>query len=256
MAYKIVRFGDVILPHRMSTDDLGTGSVDSPLVKTLGGAFDVENGERRLPVIRRIRHQGLYVGSDDLDLQIKIDAIKAKLGTVDQLWRQRHDGVEQWLPARLLSVRHEVAVDEHFARLADMQIDFAAIGAVWRADTQTSISSPLGMGLTTVAVANGGAETVDDAIIHIVATSAISNVDIRLGSAHLIYGALVSGDNLAIDCGRLTVTVNGSDAYANFSPGTDHGIDGWLQFEPGSNSLEITIDGTANLTVQFYEQYI
>ena len=63
MAYAITRFGDTLLPRRMTVDDLSTGTVPNPITNSVSGGFDWQVG-RDYPIQQTITAQGLLVGED------------------------------------------------------------------------------------------------------------------------------------------------------------------------------------------------
>ena len=64
MAYAITRFGDTLLPTRMTVDDLDTGKVPDPITNSVSGGFDWQGRRRDYPVKQTITAQGVVVGED------------------------------------------------------------------------------------------------------------------------------------------------------------------------------------------------
>lgn len=255
--YKMVSFGGVTLPTRMTTDDLSTGSADNSLQRTVGGVFDLAQGERRLPLVRTVTHEGMYAASSAASLYTQVQALRNMLGTKAHLVRRRYDGAEQWTEARLQSIEQPITVEEHFAFAANIRAVFAVAGAAWRASTTTARTVAIGQGLTLATVNNSGTEPVSDAILTITATTSITSLSIELGNAHLSYTATIqAGDTLVIDCGALTVVNDGVGDYDHLVLSSNHALAGWLELAPGNNDIQITATGTGSLQIAFYEQFI
>jgi hypothetical protein len=54
------------------------------------------------------------------------------------------------------------------------------------------------------------------------------------------------------------VTIDSTDAYAEFSLGSGHTIDGWCELAPGATSLTLTASGTltgTNWTIDFADRW-
>lgn len=75
---------------------------------------------------------------------------------------------------------------------------------------------------------------------------------------HLVYiGSIAAGESLVIDCGEQSAKNDGVGDSAHFSRGADHKYDGWMQLEPGDNTVEVTRTGggaTSSISFSFYDK--
>lgn len=286
MPYRYTTFDGVALPDAMPEDDLGTGSANSTLIDSLGGAFDYLGAGRYRLKRHPIRYIGKYVGRDDtylvdelgnyivdelgnyivatddytVDLRDKVDALKAKVGRRGTLIRRREDDSStQWKTARLLSIPHTRTVRD-IDRFADLEVILEATGGPWKSTTATTTTASLAANtMTAVAVESTGMEEVRDAVITVTANGGnVTGVEFVLDSnQHFTWaGTLLNGNSLIIDTGAYTVSNNNVDDYAGFDLEGDHTIDGWLQLAPASNVLYVTLTGgPADLSIEHYDQW-
>lgn len=273
-------FGSVKLPLGMAEDDLSTGTVDSSLVDAIGGAFDALGSRQRLPRRRTITHTGMYtgqktylvthtgahlvshtgarlmVGDAKKVLRGQVDALRAKLGQVDSLWRLREDdGALQWVTARLLSVGYDQTVDA--VQTAKLRSTFETLMVGWRSQAQQVASGSMAA-VGTLLVHNGGDLPVEDALISVTATSTITSLSITTpsGVALAWTGSLAAGQTLTIDCGARTVKRGSVSLYSGFSLGGGHTVAGWLPLAVGDNFLKVTGTGAGTITVRWYNKFV
>lgn len=286
-SYHIYEFDGVALPLYNAEQDLSTGAVDSTLLASVGGSFDVWSGLPRTS--RAVRHTvsgvyqalggSLYVtdhlgnyiidhagnrmiaGTAQAILRGQVDAIRAKHGSVGLLWRRRWDdqAVAQWKRARLLAVQEKSDV-KHRTVVAKVDCVFESAMANWRAAAADVASGNLvGGGAVGLLLANGGNATAADGVITVTASGVINSLQFAVAAlgVDLRYtGSLGAGSVLRIDCGSQAVTVNGSAAYAGFSLGSGHTARGWLPLGPGSWAMLVSSNGPGSVQASFYDQWV
>jgi hypothetical protein len=286
-SYQIYEFDGVPLPVYNPDQDLSTGTVDSTLLASVGGTFDVWSGYQRTP--RMIKHtvSGLYAADDALLLLVdhagnqivdhagnrimvatdtqqvrgQVDAIRAKVGIRSGLWRRRWDDttVTQWKMARLLSVQDRSNLQH---RTVATQVDciFESAMANWRTATADVASGTLvSGGQVGLLLGNEGNATIEDSILIVTASGTITSLQFTI--AHLgvdlrYTDTLVSGSVLMIDCGAQTVTVNGAAAYAGFSLGNGHTARSWLPLPLGPSAMLVGSDGAGTVQSSHYDQWV
>lgn len=282
--YRYTTFNGVWLPDAMPEDDLGAGAAKSTILATPGGAFDYLGSTRYNPRRQAISYRGTYVGGIDyltdengdfivdeagnriigsfdaeIDLRDKLDTLKAQIGQRGQLIRQAEaDGSRQYKVARLLDLRHLRTVRD-VDRIAALELQFEADGRPWRAVNQSTVTATLAANATTtVTVGPGGTETINDAILSITANGgSVTALTIELApSVEISFGTIANGSELVIDCGALTVRLNGVDAYDQFALESGHTVGGWLPLQPGSNAVAFTLTGgPADLSLTYRDQW-
>jgi hypothetical protein len=280
MPYRLHMFGSTPLPLGMAEDDLSTGAVDSGLLASVGGSFDALAGRRVLPRRRTISHSGMYRGElaflvthagDNLVdgggntliagaaktmLRQQVDALRAKIGQADSLWRLREDdGSLQWVTARLLAVGYDQRVED--VQTATLRSQFETLMAGWRSQAARTASVAYPTTGGNLLVHNGGTLPIDDAVLTITASSTITSLTITMaGGVQLLWsGSLTAGQALTIDCGRRTVIKAGTTAYAGWSLGASHTMAGWLQLAVGNNWLSVTGAGAGTVAASWYDQF-
>ena len=285
MAYQIYQFDSVTLPTYNPTQEHNV-QVASTLTLAIGGVADYYGSRRRTPQITQFSIRGIYAGdyyslvtesgaylSDEsnnhliahsitADLRMQLDALRAVVGTRGTLYRKRWDDLAvQWKTARLLQVRRSPQTDDRTAK-AELECTFEAPDANWRSSTAAAPSATLISGGTvTLAAANTGDQTVDDATLTITASggtiTSITVVNAATGITWTWTGALASGASLVVDAGALTVRKSGSDSYSGFSLNSAHSARTWLPLAPGENSLQITSVGSGgSAAMAYYPQFL
>ena len=286
-AYQIYQFDDVDLPSYNQEQDLGTGAVESAIVESVGGSFDVWPDIQRTPRLVNIAVAGIYAslkgttmlvdhdGNQIVDhsgnriiattdpqlLRAQLDAIRAKRGLSAKLWRRRWDdqSVHQWKTARLLDVQERNAL-EHRTHLARVDLQFESTMGAWRdASADTITASVAANGVAGLLLESDGNATIEDTIITVTASGNITSLAITIADlgVDLRYtGALASGQSLRIYCGTQTVTVGSAAAYAGFALGSGHTARTWLPLPPGQWLMLVTSDGPATITTTHYDQWV
>lgn len=285
--YQIYQFDGVDLPIYEPEQDLSTGAVDSTLLASVGGVFDVWSGYQRTPRIVKHTVGGIYEATDGtlylvdhsgnylIDhssnriitatgtqyLRQQVDAIRAKHGVAGALYRRRWDDttVTQWKTARLLAVQERSDL-QHRITLAKVDCVFESAMANWRAAAATTASGTLvSGGQVGLLLTSSGNATIDDATITVTAAGAITSLQfvcVALGVDLRYTGSLASSNVLVIDCGTQTVTVDGVAAYAGFALGSGHTARGWLPLAPGSYALVVASNGAGTVAVSQYDQWV
>jgi hypothetical protein len=285
--YRIYQFGSTPLPPAMTEDDLSTGEVESTLAESVGNLYDVWGVARRLSRSQKITVRGMYEISDSgrfddnrtiylidhlgrfvvdhagrniiadyaaLALRRNVDALKAQEGTRQRLYRRREDdGMVSWMLARLLRVGYLRTIDDAGV-VAPIEAIFETAQAAWRANSTSTYSAALPAGL---AIQNGGDVAVNDAVLTVAATGAISWVAIKGPGVDLLWtGSLGAGQSLVIDAGAQTVRAGGADRYSGLARGAGHTAAGWLPVAVGASSYMINADGAGTATLTFNEQQL
>lgn len=285
MPYRIYQFGSVALPDVLPEDDLGTGAVGSSLLLAAGGAFDWATGRRRLPLRRSIPFRGRYMASesslivDHLGNQIvdhlgnriiagtaatmlraQVDVLRAMLGSEASLYRRREDdSAVQWVTARLLQLQQVRTVDDAGV-VAEVAATFETLMPAWRSSTQTATSgTAAAAGTVALVIDNGGDVTVEDAVLTVTATAAISSVRVVSAQAGVDWtwtGSLGAGSSLVVDAGAKTVRAAGVDAYSGFVLGSGHSAESWLALVKGRTPLAVTVDAAGAVSVGHWNQFV
>jgi hypothetical protein len=290
--YQIYDFDGVALPLYEPTQDLSTGTVDSTLLASVGGTFDVWSGYQRQPRSTKTTITGIYEGTDGsvylIDevgnyvsdevgnhilaasaaqyLRQQVDAIRAKVGVAGPLGRRRWDDttIAQWKTARLLGVQQRSDI-QHRTTLAGVDCTFESAMANWRDATVTTASATLAMGGTAVFVlSSDGNATVEDAIITITTGGyTLSSVSVVIATAgvDLEYTTAIGpGGTLVINCGTQSVTESGVGAYSGFALGAGHTARGWMPLAPGQHVVEVASTGFGSspgtVSIAHYDQWV
>lgn len=252
MPYRLTQFGSADLPTW--EPEHGLGAASNVLVMPLpgGGVFDVAGAEIAPSAPRLITCRGVYV---DTEVDAAYTAIMRQLGRRDQLKRKRdNDSSEEWCYARLQEVRADRTAE--FPTTLPVELDFAMISPCWYG-IDKSADYTLDAVPKIVTLTNGGNARVANAVVTVTAHgSAITQVKVtalKLQDLQWITlsefqwdGTLAAGNSLIIDCGALTVTNNGLNAYKGFRLTANHKQDDWLRIEPGENTVRISRTGGDN----------
>lgn len=285
MSYRITAFGDVPLPDSMTVDDLSTARAAGTIVDTLGGVFDAYGTRQRLPRRQELSVSGIYQGtldylvdhsgnqlvddsSNDLiagtatnSVRGQVEALRARVGWRDQLWRQRDDdAVLQWRYARLLAVQMRGDVGRWAADVAEVNALFETAQGAWRSTAAVTDSLTLTAALTgTQRVIVDGNVQVDDAIVTLTASATITSFRVTCAAIGVDWtwtGSLTAGQSLVVDCGALTVRKAGADAYSTFVLNSGHTAVGWLPLAVGANDLAMLASAAGTVSIAHYDQWL
>jgi hypothetical protein len=284
--YQIYQFDDAALPLYNPEQQLSPPAAPSALVASIGGQFDYAGGRRELAQAHEISVRGIYAapetaylvdhaGNQIVDhasndiivatalgyLRYQMQALTDKIGCQGTLWRRRWDDetVAQWKTARLRTVRQSHDYKRRLY-LAEIEAAFESSMVGWRAATAVTVSGTLVTnGRVGLRIDGGGDVQIDDAVLTIAATGAITSLTIAATDAgiELVYaGTLASGQTLTIDAGARTVKRGTANHYQYFSLGAKHTADGWLPLARGVTPLVIYSDGPGTATVRYYHQFL
>lgn len=280
MAYYFSSFAGIPMPTYNTTADFSTPEVANPITQTISGSYDFFGFDQRAfikPHVFQVSgiyddqtialaeggdtitdHAGNTITNSTADELIELlEALKGQTGNVGPLIRQVVDtsGRKERKFCRLLQVEY-ITRSRDRALIAPTTAIFSTLQPHWQSTTLTTVSDSLSVGANSVSVTPGGTAPIYDAVLTFDITGSVTNIDIALDNAHIVYsGSLVNTDQLIIDCGNFSVTKNGSNAYADFALGSNHADNVWLRLG-ASNSITITMTGgTSDLDIDFYEQY-
>lgn len=284
MPYTLIRFDEVQLPTAMPVEDFGTGPVESTLRASVGGVTDILGSAQRRPRRHTFGHKGKYVGevayritsdgdyrvTSDGDLRVtaaskiadlhgKTDDLKAKIGVLGTLWRERlADGELTWKRCRLMEVRHVETVANADV-VSEVESVFETNQAGWRSENAVTASVSASDGVpVALVVENAGALPVEDAILRVERTSGtISEVRVvAIGIDITWTGSIAAAQTLVIDDQDQTVLIGTSDQYSGFTRNAGHTADNWLPLARGTNVLTVTvIGGDATVSLEHYNQW-
>jgi hypothetical protein len=282
--YQIVQFDGVTLPLYNPEQDLSPGTVESTLAASVGGVFDWWGDRQRLPRRVQIPVSGIYEGSDQTlvdesaipivtqtaeeivtaltygPIREQLEALKSKLGVRGRLVRVRWDDTsfEEWITARLLSVRHRVKMENRL-RIAEVECLFESAMVAWRAPTLETTTLVCTPGTNTMEVEVDGNVTVEDAVFTFTPSTANASVRVRndeMGVDWEFVRTMPVGSILEVDAGGQAVTLTGEDAYSGFDILGGHTADSWLPLAVGLNRLLISCTGAGTATLEHYDQWL
>lgn len=290
MLATVERFGDTAITLYNGADDLPAGpgyatQADLPA----GGARDLfGSGWGRIGA-RTIRKSGELIADDRATLEAAADALRGLSQQRGALYVRMDSGAVRWCNARCIRVAAPRSVENTL--FLPVTLEWVQLDPYWRGerhgggwvldalifgtpaetvylDTGRHFDEAVGDGFTladapdptTGTITNDGNTPVYDPIITITAgASDISYVRVKGWQCEWEWtGTLAAGDQLVVDCGALTVTNDGADAYSGFGFTSDHLIPDWFQLMPGGNGIgvEVTTASTdATVTFQFDDGY-
>jgi len=260
MGQTIQRFGDTwagatVLSNYEASHPIGTDRAASPLVRVPGGArYDAMGTDRAPGEPGNLELRGRLISTSVAQLQIDLDAIKALLGKRSKLWSS-DGGTQRWRWARLLEVVGEIRPG--IMTWHELRLVFDCLEVGWYGQPAI-VPETLDTSPKTVVCANGGNRGITNPVITVSVPgggTAITSITIAIAAAsEFTYtGTIAAGTSLVIDCGARSVKNNGVSDYAHFAlHATNHVINPWLQFNPGNNSVIVTIvGGGVNSTISF-----
>jgi hypothetical protein len=256
--YRIFQFDNVLLPEILPEDDLGTGAIPSSIIQVAGGSFDWAAGRRLLPSRRTISYRGKYTGNNNAILRGQVDAFRALLGREAQLSRRRDDDLQiQWITARLLQISQTRRIDNANV-IAEIEALFESRMAAWRTSAGSVVSgSRTGAGEIPITINNIGNVPIEDGILTVSSSQNALAVTVYSSTGIGIFwqGTMGAGMTLAIDSGKRTVTVNGTEAYNGFTL-VNHSAENWLSIPVGMQSIVITVTASASVSFYYYNQFV
>ena len=257
MIYKLVTFDGVTLPTRNAQQPLDSGDVTPGIVLASGGAFDRYGTRQVLPQARTIALTASYAATTAAGVRALVDALRAKEGVRGQLIRQRDDGTQQWLYARLLSV-NSALVNEDGQYAVTLSCTWETTEPTWRSTSATTTVIALSSGSQNMSVVVAGNAPVDDAIVQIGASSGtitLGTVTVTARGTQLTYAGTITAGTVSIDAGAKTVKQGTVDKYANFALGASHTAYGWFPLVPGTATAAFAVNGSGSAIVTHYDRW-
>lgn len=274
MSFWYTKFGSLNLSLYEPSHDLQTGAAATQLIPLPGGGVFDALGNEDAPLQYRmlsVRHLLWNTTDTEAALQSLFNALRAKIGTREQLFRRLADGSTlQWSHARLKNV---VATREVLDLSSlPVTLQFELISQWWYAATAkdvtiTDIPGDTGDLATTLAESSGypvsftltndGNVDNDSVLWEITAGSAsitaVTITNTTTGHAMSWSGTLAIGDVLRIHTGELSVLNDGANDYASFTPPSNK--EAWFKLQPGENTVTISITTAGTGETVRYEFY-
>jgi hypothetical protein len=268
--YRLIEFGGVDVPQYNATTSFGIGTTAASTVLTIGGTvFDPSRGARLPALNARVEHVGQYL-ADTLDgLQDQVAAMQQKVGTRNDLWRERlSDDELQWCYARLLSDTLGVGALE--ALQQTMRLNLVRESAAWYSEDAQNIThnltgaQPKDIDLPNATTGDGATQT--NVVITITAgNAAMTNFhlydDYSEGVVDWDFtGTIAATESVVIDTGGFSVLNDGVNAYNSLvlDP-VNHTSAYWMEMLAGTHPLRVewTGGGTgATVNFNYYEAYV
>lgn len=275
MAYVIYSFDGVSVPTYLQDGDqqnIGTGAALTNFVQLASGNFFDNYGSGRSPRgIRSITKTGYIWGATAADTKDTLDTWRSKIGVRAKLYVQYDDATQRWQWARLENVSSPRRGSDKGDWIA---VDFTWVtadqwwrgtahptgGWVWGDSTWTFGDGTATFGEDyqtftldanpdSFTLSNGGNIDTNNLRMSIIPSEAMSFLSISnyTNAAVIGYtGTVAAGQELIIDCGAMSVTLNGNDAFSSFYK--LHTAAPWMPLSPGDNSLSILYTAADSLT--------
>lgn len=290
--YTIERFGNITLSPFNNDFTLSPVPARLALASTIGGVFDNDGDGRSKQAFPFPLSYDCVVTEDTYaNNRTTLDALRAAVGLRAKLYRRAADDSDvHWCVARLAEMPYtwpyrqrgyfEIGLrflqltqwngDDHAGWRFDDGYDFDAALAFDTNDYSVLMTTAMSQVVT-----NGGTLPTTDVILTITtadfpltnivfSTSGISTeflgfLPTYIPGSHIQWiGTIPAYSELQIDCGAMSVTLNGENAYNDFSLVSGHLGDDWMTFGPGDNTIILTAVGTltgAMWTVNFKDAW-
>jgi len=134
-------------------------------------------------------------------------------------------------------------IEERGVRAA-LDCVFETVLPGWRASAQSTASL-----LSNALVSVGGTLPVRHAVLTVTASATITSVRVysaERGIDWMWTGTLAAGTSLVVNDEAQTITNAGADAYSGLVLNSGHTAAGWLDLEPGNQTVSVTVTGTAS----------
>lgn len=288
MAYRLKMFDGLVLPNLQTPDqdqNMGSGSWLTSFQQLPDGWYD-NYGTRKSPKgIQPITKQCWLVASSRAELKTLRDGLRAKGGNRGRLVVQFEGGALRWTWARMTNTDNPSRPAHGLA--LPITLIFESVGQIWYELVYSADDWTVGDGTfvvgdgTTELGQNGTEETltatggavqsftlthagnipaVNLAITVTAGNQSITNLIITnntTGHTFTYAGTIAAGNSLVVDTGAMSVQNNGSDDYANFTPGNKAE---WMQLAADSdNDIDVTVtgNGSQNATIAWawYDHY-
>ena len=293
----LFRFGAYVFNYGLNTSRL-TGGIFAPVMPLVNGSsYEADMPAfRTVPYILTAEKHVLAENDPSNELKNMTNALLGYIGTRNRLYRRRSDGQVEHVNATLLDVnfidrpgattfrefRATFRVKDEVWRGKPYNMGFAEGGGVpatktWTLDDGSHFDSglyfdpavteiALSNGLNEFTLTNNGNATMRNAIFTIDATTQIDGFTlVKSGETYIQFGATIgAGEQMVVDCGALTVQVDGDSAYdvtyggnaPALDPDTDHQISDWLHLTPGDNTLKILLNsGGGTFSPYYYDTW-
>ena len=255
MTYTLYSFGTALLPQAQGQYDIGTGEAMGALTPLAGGGAWDNFGTGRAPGKQvAVMHRALLNGTN---VQDQLDTLKGYEGQYGTLIRSMDDASQQFVMARLVSVRGQVNPGDLNKLRVEMNFQSAADhwGATALSQAGNNFSSGTIVGIN---VTNAGNYPVKNSILYVCpsgGTLTQFTID-KSGETSLKWtGILLPSTYLVIDCGAFTVQNNGVDAFSGLSRQSGQALSEWIKLSPGVNSYQISKVGAGTATIAFFNFY-
>lgn len=272
MSYRLLQFGDVVLPTARISGTYGTGPTVNATVRVVGGMYDANgNGTAPLSLPYEQTYSAWLVGTAAAT-QAALEDLQALRGTRHILYRvDEYDSSQQWCWARCTQVRTPWQIQRKTVQPVDIvfQIQTPWYGSVYGDGWSLNTGEDLDDGLfleedatytldaspKSITLTNGG-----NALSRLVSlkitvgpTAALTEVTVEVGDCDWTWAGTVAVNKVLEVNGRtMTITNDGSDAYSGLTLNADHATGWWLELEPGANTLTVTITGgSTDSTIEF-----
>ena len=268
MSYKIYQFGTTVLPNYNADQDIGLEAPGKYAALPWGGAFDYLGSEKAKPGGYKLNKPCTLYAETEADLLTAYQALRVLVGRRDKLYRLRFaDWVVEWSWARFEGIKGVRKSGDKFA--LNVTLEFYIESPCWYSVTTHSYSGGVASSdpddLTTALAESGTTVLYIDhtgnidqpaVIFTITATGTGTLVTINnvtTGYSFSYTGTIVSGNELIIDTGAMSVQNNLVDDYAHFTPPANH--EEWMHIAPGENKLLITMVGGGSFTIVYYAAF-
>jgi hypothetical protein len=224
------------------------------------GGFDFQ-GDDPAPIAPMIISKTCSLADKDYaDIGGMLDTLKDMLTWGKRtLWGLTRDGAHRWTWAKCI----EVSAPEKQGQYHELPISikFSAPEGVWYGETEQSHAIVSG---TQTITSVGRVPAVAKFYWSLISgTASITNIhlhNLTTGLGFTYTEPLVAGQVLSVDAGKWQVTKTGdSTPYAHFTPEANYL--GWLNLQPGANSLSLTYNMTGSITsddchIAWHETYL
>ena len=282
--FTYTRFGTVYLPNGNNSEDVGTGGVNSGIVRTTDGFFDFRGTAPAPPRPFAIAVARMLTGQDVIEFGDVYRELRAQEGTKARLWRTWLDNeAQEWRTATLLKIDSNRDMEDGDTLPVTMRYEVAGLtwnGAPWgkyaypatsndlfdpefvadsrRANVFNISASP------TVTAVNAGNAMVREVVVDIavsLVTTPMTKFQIRninAGNAGFELDIpITAGQTVRVDTGKKTVKrilPTAADYYYTFDQLGANEL--WLPLMPGANGLSVSLPsfvGTAEMVVSYYD---
>jgi len=241
--YWLYKFGDYEIPRPGAKPESFPINFKSPELDIFHGSVDLFGNDRTGLETTSLTTNGA------IDTLVGLKALRRLVGTKADLYREDDNGDLEYTPARLVRVDTERV--SKYCSTVTVDLEFHVYRPIWYYETGNTENQTISSATTNFSLDNTNGEIGIGGEITITVNTGATLTDPRVtvGSQWVQYtGSLTAGDVLVFDCDGKVVTVNGSDAYVNFSAANKST---WIELTPGaSNSVSVTCTisgGTASL---------